>query len=245
MSFFQEAGWGMICKVTFSFGPGLTARDLLYSGVIRLVPSLQGDNDSSNSRAIFPVTVPYMGYTRDWSRMPLLAVPKSGQDNNAALTRFQNTLCYAPNSKPRSVGSIMDENVPVAAACTGGVATSASTVLNVSLSVLRTSPECSLRIVVVPQVPVDWLYIQIVANRTGRPLGFAKPIDVSSGNGRADAGDIWTTCLNFDGRYWPSGSSPDTRASIKVNTVYQLRAVMTGPLAVGDAAIGRGAHNTT
>jgi hypothetical protein len=141
-------------QVTFSFGPGVTSRDLLYSGAICLVPFLRDDSNRNSSRAIFLVKLPYMGYTRDWSKMPLLATPKRGRP--AELVRYQNILCYAPNSQTRTVGAIMDDRVPITTACTGGLATSETSLLNVSLSVLKASPECSLRIVVVPQVPVDW-----------------------------------------------------------------------------------------
>lgn len=133
--------------MTFSLPESLVKRPLLYSGAIRLQPS-----DAS----LPAVVVPYQGYSQNWSAIPILAQPNSALNANLAseLRAKQNTLCYAPNSQPGIANSIMDLPNKVPDICTGGFATSVEQTLDVSLAVLQQSPECSLRVTLVPETPL-------------------------------------------------------------------------------------------
>jgi hypothetical protein len=102
------------------------------------------------------VVIPYQGFSQDWSGLRILAKPNSGFDPDLAdlLRANQNALCYAPRSQPQIPSSVIDQLSAVPEVCSGGVAREADQQLNVSLAVLQESPECSLRITLVPEVPL-------------------------------------------------------------------------------------------
>jgi hypothetical protein len=102
------------------------------------------------------VGIPYQGYTQYWSRLRVPAVVNFTINPWLAetLQSKQNSLCYAPFSKPVFVNSIMDSQAEVPGVCSGGFSNmNRAAPLNVSLSVLKASPECSLRVTLVPEVP--------------------------------------------------------------------------------------------
>lgn len=102
------------------------------------------------------VGIPYQGYSQYWSRLRVPAEVNFSINAWLAetLKNKQNSLCYAPYSKPVFVNSIMDSQAEVPGVCTGGFSNNDSAApLNVSLSVLKASPECSLRVTLVPEVP--------------------------------------------------------------------------------------------
>eukprot|EP00775_Hariotina_reticulata_P009901 gene9901-10058_t len=147
----------------------------------------------------------------------------------------QNSLCYAPYSKPVFVNSIMDSQAEVPGVCTGGFSNNDSAdPLNVSLSVLKASPECSLRVTLVPEVPARMLYM-LVLDSASNLLGSMAPLDPSSGSSLASQGEVWSWCLRFNGSY------KDTLGRLSWLTVgqtYRLRALLQGPLSAADAAAG-------
>jgi hypothetical protein len=133
--------------VTFALPPALASRPLLYSGLIKLQPS-----EASQPA----VVIPYQGFSQDWSGLRILAKPMSGLDPDLAnlLREQQNALCYAPQSQPQIPSSVIDQLSSVPEVCSGGFAREMDQQLNVSLAVLQESPECSLRITLVPEVPL-------------------------------------------------------------------------------------------
>jgi hypothetical protein len=134
-------------QVTFSLPPALASRPLLYCGLIKLQPS---------EPSLPPVVIPYQGFSQDWSSLRILAKPNSTLDADLAnvLRQQQNALCYAPRSQPQIPSSVIDQLASVPEVCSGGFATERDQQLNVSLAVLQESPECSLRITLVPEVPL-------------------------------------------------------------------------------------------
>jgi hypothetical protein len=134
-------------QVTFSLPPALASRPLLYSGLIKLQPS---------DPSLPPVVIPYQGFSQDWSSLRILAKPNATLDADLAnvLRLQQNALCYAPRSQPQIPSSVIDQLAAVPEVCSGGFATEKDQQLNVSLAVLQESPECSLRVTLVPEVPL-------------------------------------------------------------------------------------------
>lgn len=99
---------------------------------------------------------PHQGFSQQWSDLRVLAAPRPHLNAGYArvLTETANVLCYAPHSRPVFVNAIMDSEAPVPGVCSGGFARSAHDTLEVSLAVLKASPECSLRITLAPEVPL-------------------------------------------------------------------------------------------
>ena len=97
------------------------------------------------------------GFSQDWSKQPVLATPIRSINSKLAetLEETQNALCYAPGSKPTFANAIMDNEANVPAVCSGGITESRVDTLDVSLTTIKKSPECSLRVTLVPQVPVQ------------------------------------------------------------------------------------------
>ncbi|KAF6253111.1 hypothetical protein COO60DRAFT_466940 [Scenedesmus sp. NREL 46B-D3] len=170
-------------KVTFSLPPALASRPLLYSGLIQLQP---------NDHALPAVVVPYQGFSQDWSGLRILAKPNSRLDSDLAnrLRLQQNALCYAPRSTPQIPSSVIDQLSSVPEVCSGGFATDTDQQLNVSLAVLQESPECSLRITLVPEVPLHTLYVDVL-DAASNMLGSLSPLDTSSGSSLAAAGEVY------------------------------------------------------
>jgi hypothetical protein len=131
--------------VTFSLPRSLRAQPLLYSGLIEL---------SSADPAVPSLVVPYQGFSQPMSRLriPARVDPDMDLILSGSLANLQNALCYAPRSQPRFLNAILDAQVEVPGICSGGFAERANSTLEVSLGVLAASPECSLRVTVVPEV---------------------------------------------------------------------------------------------
>jgi hypothetical protein len=77
--------------------------------------------------------------------------------------------------------------------------------------------------------------IPVVTDATGEPLGTIPELDMSSGNSLATAGEVWSTCLHFDGSYTDADGR---KQSLNVTESYGLRVRMYGPLAAADVALG-------
>lgn len=86
------------------------------------------------------------------------------------------------------------------------------------------------------------VYLSLRNASTGQALGWLAPLDVSSGNSKSLAGQVWTLCLGFNGSYRDRAGRT---AWLAQGSAYRLVAVLTGPLAAGDAALGGKAKNTT
>lgn len=98
----------------------------------------------------------HQGFSQQWSNLRVLAAPRPQLNTDYArvLADAANALCYAPRSRPVFVNAIMDNEAPVPDVCRGGFAHSTSATLEVSLAVLKASPECSLRLTLAPEVPL-------------------------------------------------------------------------------------------
>jgi hypothetical protein len=131
--------------VTFSLPAALRSRPLLYSGLLELTSLAPGAAPS--------LVVPYQGFAQDMSRLrvPARAQPDVDMILSGSLASLGDALCYAPHSAPRFINAILDAQVAVPGVCSGGFAESANSSLEVSLGVLAASPECSLRVTVVPE----------------------------------------------------------------------------------------------
>lgn len=145
----------------FSLPPALAGNPLLYSGAIRLLPrapnasaSAGANASAGSSLAAPPLTLPYQGYTRAWSALRLLARPLGGQPDADTLARYRNTLCWAPRSAPVHAGAVLDDGPSAAQVCRATTSGPNSSI-SVSLATLRASPACSLRAVLVAEVPVQ------------------------------------------------------------------------------------------
>jgi hypothetical protein len=134
-----------LLQVTFSVPAALRKQPLLYSGRIEL---------RSSDPAVPSLVVPYQGFSQPMSNLRVPAAVDADQDIilSSTLERFQNALCYAPGSKPKFVNAILDAQAAVPDVCAGGFATSANSTLDVSLAALQASPECSLRVTIVPEL---------------------------------------------------------------------------------------------
>lgn len=132
-------------QATFSLPKALRGQPLLYSGLVELL---------SNEPDVPSLVVPYQGFSQPMSRLRIPAVVDTDMDMILAnsLSNLGNALCYAPKSKPRFINAILDAQVEVPAICSGGFAEADNATLDVSLTVLQASPECSLRVTVVPEI---------------------------------------------------------------------------------------------
>jgi hypothetical protein len=173
----------MPLQVNFNLPPQLQQQPLLYSGIIRLLPIIPpASNSSSNSSSngttgnsteppvptpdpyssFVPLVIPYQGYSGVYSSVPIIArgMPNSGDPATDYYTTMladkARALCYAPKSKPSSQGALMDYGRSIPGVCSGGFPKTASSLVNVSLSVLQESPQCSLRVTLAPQLPMQW-----------------------------------------------------------------------------------------
>lgn len=66
-------------------------------------------------------------------------------------------------------------------------------------------------------------------------IGTLGELDMSSGNSLATAGEVWSTCLHFNGSYTDARGKQQT---VKVSRTYGLKVLMVGPLAAADVALG-------
>jgi hypothetical protein len=76
----------------------------------------------------------------------------------------------------------------------------------------------------------------VLLSDEGRVLGTLAELDTSSGNSLSTAGEVWSTCLHFNGTYTDTAGRP---ATLAVGTSYKLRTQLTGLLPLADAALGR------
>lgn len=77
--------------------------------------------------------------------------------------------------------------------------------------------------------------VPVLTDAAGHKLGTLTELDMSSGNSLATAGEVWSTCLHFDGNYIDAAGKQRTLA---VGSTYGLRVQMYGPLAAADVALG-------
>lgn len=165
-------------QVQFTLPVGLQNTPLLYSGLIRLVPVGVTNNSTTTSASsstsslgnstlrtsgfdaqLVPITIPYQGYSTAYTSLHYMARSLTNDPDAAGSSRlkYARGLCYAPNSTTYTAGAIMDFNAFVPNVCTGGYAENVpNKMLQVSLAVLQSSPACSLRITLAPQVPIAW-----------------------------------------------------------------------------------------
>lgn len=132
-------------QVTFTLPSSLRKQPLLYSGLIELQP---------DDPTVPSLVVPYQGFSQPMSNLRVPARVEPDQDIvlSAQLEKLHNALCYAPGSKPKFINAILDAQAEVPAVCDGGFARKENSTLDVSLSILQGSPECTLRVTVVPEL---------------------------------------------------------------------------------------------
>lgn len=137
-------------QVTFTLPEELMGKPLLYSGLIKLLPTYP-----QGSSSVVPLTLPYQGYAGSLEALRLPARPISDLDETAAmaLTTSGNALCYSPGAVPAFLNEVMDHLAKVPDVCSGGLAAEPDSMLRVSLKVLQQSPECSLRVTMAAEVP--------------------------------------------------------------------------------------------
>lgn len=75
----------------------------------------------------------------------------------------------------------------------------------------------------------------MLTNEAGESLGTLTELDMSSGNSLATAGEVWSTCLHFNGHYVDARGK---QQALKVGHTYGLAVHMYGPLAAADVALG-------
>lgn len=75
----------------------------------------------------------------------------------------------------------------------------------------------------------------MLTNEAGESIGTLTELDMSSGNSLATAGEVWSTCLHFNGHYVDSRGK---QQALKVGRTYGLAVQMYGPLAAADVALG-------
>jgi hypothetical protein len=169
-------------QVNFTLPPELQQQPLLYSGIIRLLPiipavgnsSRSSSNDSSSNSteppaptrdpyaSFVPLVIPYQGYSGIYSSVPIIAREMANSSDtsiryyNSQLAANARALCYAPKTKPSSQGALMDYGRSLPWVCSGGFPKAFGSWVNVSLAVLQESPQCSLRVTLAPQLPVQW-----------------------------------------------------------------------------------------
>jgi hypothetical protein len=162
--------------LNFALPAELSQQPLLYSGIIRLIPIIPANNSnnsnssSSNSTAaspnpydsLVPLVIPYQGYSQDYRQLPVMARVIGNTDDatrefySSQLAADSKALCYAPRSEPSAAGNLMDYGNDVQYVCDSGFGERPATQIDVSLGVLQESPECSLRVTLAPQVPMQW-----------------------------------------------------------------------------------------
>jgi hypothetical protein len=75
----------------------------------------------------------------------------------------------------------------------------------------------------------------VLVDAAGVQLGTLTELDMSSGNSLATAGEVWSTCLHFNGNYVDVNGKQQT---LQANRLYGLKVQMYGPLAAADVALG-------
>jgi hypothetical protein len=75
----------------------------------------------------------------------------------------------------------------------------------------------------------------VLVDGTGVQLGTLTELDMSSGNSLATAGEVWSTCLHFNGNFVDVNGKQQT---LQAGKVYGLKVQMYGPLAAADVALG-------
>ncbi|WIA23997.1 hypothetical protein OEZ85_013624 [Tetradesmus obliquus] len=195
-----------------------------------------------NPSVIFvPLVIPYQGYSQDYRQLPIMArVINSSDDANDYYDYYANqlaehakALCYAPRSAPSAAGNLMDYQADVPYVCDGGFAETMAMWINVSLGVLQDSPECSLRVTLAPQTPMQWLYVDLLHARNGTKIGSLQPLDTSANGPLVSTHEVWSWCLGFNGTYTPVGGGS---ATLTVGFKYRIAVNAVGPSAARDAA---------
>eukprot|EP00775_Hariotina_reticulata_P008744 gene8744-8924_t len=224
-------------KVTFTVPAGLAGRGLLYSGLIRLMPA-------QARLKLTPVSVPYQGYSKPWSSLPLLARNLDTQDlyHSEQLQERTNALCYTPKSQPAITGAVFDVESGIPFACDAFTARD-SDVISVSARVLRNAPACALRITLAPQVPIRRLSVDVLDAGSGGKLGWLQPIETSASDTCLTSPYVvGSYCLGFNGSYT---SLSGLQQQVQVGSTYRLQAGVTGPVPVADKALGTQADTST
>jgi hypothetical protein len=134
--------------VTFELPGELVNKRLLYSGLIKLVPE-------TDEGAIPVVTVPYQGFAAQLKHLRLAARRAENSADGDVLHRDSNALCYSPRAVPPFYFDVMDHLAKVPKVCSGGLARGEDDVIKVDFDVLHSSPECSLRVTLAPEVPLE------------------------------------------------------------------------------------------
>lgn len=146
-------------QATFSLPDKLANQPLLYAGYLVLTPTFQNTN-STGIKRVPPISIPYQGFSSQYSNLKITASVSSNSNDeyySPILADYANALCYAPYSVAADgPGATQDDSAFVPNVCSGGLATDVNTTMNVSLSVLQDSPACSLRITLVPEIPLKW-----------------------------------------------------------------------------------------
>lgn len=75
----------------------------------------------------------------------------------------------------------------------------------------------------------------VLLNEDGEQIGTMAELDMSSGNSLSTAGEVWSTCLHFNGNYTDNKGKQQT---LKLSHTYGLKVQMFGPLAAADVALG-------
>lgn len=75
----------------------------------------------------------------------------------------------------------------------------------------------------------------MLVDDAGKSIGVLTELDMSSGNTLATAGEVWSTCLHFNGNYVDKQGKLRT---LEVSRTYGLKVEMYGPLAAADVALG-------
>ncbi|KAF6250541.1 peptidase S8/S53 domain-containing protein [Scenedesmus sp. NREL 46B-D3] len=199
--------------------------------------TMQPPPASDPTGSFAPLVIPYQGYSQVYRRLPIMARPIAdrgdpAKEYYASLLEAQaRALCYAPGSEPSAAGSRVDDGAAIPGACAGGFAARQADWVDVSLAALRGSPECSLRVTLAPQVPMQWLDVDVHA-RNGSRLGSLPPLDTSANGCLVSSGRVWSWCLGFNGSY----TSLNVRdAALRVGSQYRLVAYAVGPVAARDA----------
>jgi hypothetical protein len=135
-------------QVTFELPGELVNKRLLYSGLIKLVPT-------TDEGAIPAVTVPYQGFAAQLKHLRLAARRAEKSTDGDILHRDANALCYSPRAVPSFYFDVMDHLAKVPKVCTGGLARGDDDVIKVDFDVLHSSSECSLRVTLAPEVPLE------------------------------------------------------------------------------------------
>ena len=76
-------------------------------------------------------------------------------EGSQAMRTYSNALCYSPNATPAFFFEVMDHLAKVPDVCSGGIALGDDDVVKVDLATVRAAPECSLRVTLTPEVPIQ------------------------------------------------------------------------------------------